>query len=235
VGRTRFAIFGMVAITASIVCFRLGVWQLRRHTERQALNATRAAALALPTVDLDTVGTPVAPWRRVRLSGRYDETRQIVIVNRALDGQPGVVVVTPLVLEAGGAVLVERGWAPAPDAATVDLTGLTEPGPVTLAGVVKPAGKSAHRVVGTLWPLRMVGISPSDVASRYPYPLHPSVVQALPGADQPAVPRRLEAPRATPGPHIGYAIQWFGFAVIFTVGFAAYAWRSGGPNRGGHA
>ena len=221
----------MVAIAASIVCFRLGIWQLRRHTERRALNAARAAALALPTVNLDTVGTPVAPWRRVRLGGSYDETRQIVIVNRALEGQPGVVVVTPLLLEAGGAVLVERGWVPAPDAATVDLTRLSEPGEATLVGIVKPAGQAAHRVVGTQWPLRTVAVTPPDVASRYPYPLHPSVIQALPGGDQPALPRRLEAPQGTAGPHVGYAIQWFGFAVIFTVGFAAYAWRRGGPNR----
>jgi len=234
-GRARLAIFGMVAIAASILCFRLGVWQLRRHTERRALNAARAAALALPVVPLDTVGTPVAPWRRVRLAGTYDDTRQIVVVNRSLDGQPGVVVVTPLLLAAGGAVLVERGWVPAPDAATVNLAGLSEPGQATVFGVVKPPGKVAHRVVGTRWPLRMLGVTPSDVEGRYPYRLHPSVIQALPTPDQPALPRRLEAPRGTAGPHISYAIQWFAFAAIFTVGFAAYAWRRGGPTQGGHA
>jgi len=231
-GRARLAVFGVVAIAASLVCFRLGVWQLRRHTDRKARNAARAAAVAMPAVRLDSVDSAVEAWRRVTLTGAFDETRQIVIVNRALDGQPGVVIVTPLLLADGSAVLVERGWAPAPDAATVDVSGLSEPGEVTLVGLVLPASNAAHRIVGTRWPLRVTALAPSDVEGRYPYPLHQALVQALPGAGQPALPRRLTAPRATAGPHLGYAVQWFAFALIFTVGFATYAWRHGGPGRG---
>ena len=53
--------------------------------------------------------------------GRFDLDRQIVKVGRPMDGIPGVVVIAPLVLGDGSAILVERGWAPSPDARRVEL------------------------------------------------------------------------------------------------------------------
>ena len=48
-------------------------------------------------------------------------------------------------------------------------------------------------------------------------------------------PRRRRCPRVpTPGDlpdnHLSYAIQWFGFALVFLVGFGAFTW---GPGRSG--
>ena len=54
--------------------------------------------------------------------GRYDHGHEIVIRGDVLQGVPGVRLVTPLLLGDGGpAVLVDRGFLPAPDAVTVDL------------------------------------------------------------------------------------------------------------------
>jgi surfeit locus 1 family protein len=221
----------MVALAASVLCFKLGIWQLRRHAERQATYKARAAALAMPIVDLDTIGGEVDVWRRVRVAGQFDETRQMIVVNRPLGGQPGVVVVTPLRTAGGSAVLVERGWVPTTDATAVDLSSMSEPGLLTVIGVVRPASEQPARVGGAQWPALVTGVTPSMVQHRFPYALRPMVVQALPTGDAPAVPRRFEVASPTPGPHFGYAIQWFAFAAIFAVGFAAYAWRHGGPDR----
>ncbi len=49
----------------------------------------------------------------VEVAGRYDAGRQILIDNRVHAGRAGYHVVTPLVIEDGRAVLVNRGFVPA--------------------------------------------------------------------------------------------------------------------------
>lgn len=232
-GRARLAAFGMVALAASVLCFKLGTWQLRRHAERRGLNEARAAALALPTVDFDTIGGVLDAWRRVRVTGVFDDARQLIVVNRPVDGRPGVVVVTPLRLRDGTAVLVERGWVPTADATAVDLSTMAEAGARTVIGVTLPVNDASGRgrIGGARWPALVTAVTPIGLQHRFPYRLRANVVQALPGGEVPGGLQRLDVAAATPGPHFGYAIQWFAFAAIFAVGFGAYAWRYGGPGR----
>ena len=62
----------------------------------------------------------------------------------ALDGVPGVRIVTPLLIAGEGpAVLVERGFLPAPDAVTVDARGAEEPGELTVRGIALPVPQAA--------------------------------------------------------------------------------------------
>ena len=65
---------------------------------------------------------PAEPWRRlapdapryqrVSLRGYYDSAHQFLLDNRSRDSVPGVEVLTPLVLDDGSAVIVNRGWLP---------------------------------------------------------------------------------------------------------------------------
>ncbi|MBA3654963.1 MAG: SURF1 family protein, partial [Actinobacteria bacterium] len=98
---------------------RLGVWQLSRRHERQAANLMIEAARRAPPVALtrETADVAMLAERHVVARGRYDGGRDIVVRGDVLQGVPGVRVVTPLLLDAGGpAVLVDRGFLPAPDA-----------------------------------------------------------------------------------------------------------------------
>jgi surfeit locus 1 family protein len=36
-------------------------------------------------------------------------------------------------------------------------------------------------------------------------------------------PSRVPAPAVSEGPHLSYALQWFGFATVFVIGFVAFA------------
>jgi surfeit locus 1 family protein len=194
---------------------RLGIWQLDRLHQRRAANAVTAAARQEPPTTL-TAGVTSADSlaeRRVVAEGRYDQEREIIVRGEALQGAPGVVVITPLLLgPKGPAVLVERGFLPAPDAVTVSLEGLGEPGQVTVRGIAlavpSGGGEPIEHAGRTTW--RRLDLP--ALRARLPYEVLPIYIKQSPDSALPRYPRRLAAAPIDEGPHLSYAIQWFLFA-----------------------
>jgi surfeit locus 1 family protein len=219
----------ILAFAVAATCVRLGFWQLDRRLQRAAQNDRLEARLSLPPHRLaaaprDTTGLL---YRRVEIEGHYDERRSILLPGRALRGTPGVHVVTPLRLDDGSVVLVNRGWLPSPDAANVDLAPYADTARVSLEGLAleipgagtPPGGpRSGDAAADTF---RRVWYMPDETLLRaqYPYELGAAMIQALPAADAPHFPERLEPPPLDAGPHFGYAIQWFSFAAIAIAGW----------------
>ena len=119
-GRRRFAprwwavAAWLVVATAML---GLGRWQLERADEKIRLIDAAAAARAAEPVDVRSLDDPeaaAAAYRRVRAEGRWLAERQFLWDNRARAGRPGLEVVTPLRLDDGRVVLVNRGWTPLP-------------------------------------------------------------------------------------------------------------------------
>jgi surfeit locus 1 family protein len=226
----RRTLIAFMLVTA-VVCGLLGRWQLRRLTARRAVNAEVAAARSLPTVRL----APGAPrpdslaHRRVTVSGSYDHEHELVLRSQAHEGLPGVHVVTPLRLEGSDtAVLVRRGFVPAPDAVTADVSSLREPGTVEVVGTAAPlrsaarGGEPLARPAGTTY--RTLDLA--AVRERLPYPVLDVVVQQEPSPGLPRLPRRVPPPALDDGPHLSYAVQWFSFMTIALV-FAGVFWKKG--------
>ena len=223
------AFFGLVAL----VCARLGVWQLQRLHDRRAANAVALQSRSATPVRLDSVTTGDSSLieRHVLATGRYDHAHDVVLRGRAYQGAPGVEIVTPLVFEGGRtAVLVNRGFVPAADAASVQLDSLREPGMVTVEGVGQalPSGKGAplERAAGTTW----ARLDLEALEQRVPYTLAPIYIRQEPKAGLPRLPRRLEPAPIDDGPHLNYAIQWFAFALMALV-FGVVVWRQANQQR----
>src|SRR5918998_110988 len=90
-------ILGFVIVAA--VCARLGFWQLSRLQERRAVNARTLTARSAPVAALGgSARDGRLVNRRVRVTGRYDHTHDIVIRARPYRGVPGVELVSPLLL-----------------------------------------------------------------------------------------------------------------------------------------
>jgi surfeit locus 1 family protein len=218
---TRRLVMALLLVTAAGFA-RLGVWQLSRLHERRAANRQIAAARAEPPATMPPVpadGAGLAE-RRIVARGRYDHAHEIVIRNDGLQGVPGVRIVTPLLLADGGrAVLVDRGFLPAPDAVTVDTRGSEEPGDQTVRGIglTVPAGPGE--------PIEHAGRSTwrrLDLAAlrgRLPYAVLPVYIKQSPDSALPRFPRREDLPPTDDGPHLSYAVQWFLFAGM-AVAFA---------------
>lgn len=207
----------VIGLAAAAVCARLGIWQLDRHAERAAWNAKVAARLESHPLVL-TSGLVAAPadsllYRRVQARGRFAFADQRTEPNKSLRGRPGVYVVTPLRFADGTGVLVQRGFAPAPDGMTVDAAQLAEPESTVVEGVLLSA-------TGRL------AVHPESVAVGYP--LLPLVIRrTVPAAGLPGGLAIVGLPPRDAGPHLSYAIQWFAFAAIALVGGILLARRGG--------
>lgn len=230
--RARYILVAGLLLFAALAV-RLGLWQVRRLSERRAANAAAAVARGGPEVDLTARAGATTAQHRVRATGSYDRTYELVLRGRVLRGSPGVFLVTPLRLAGPGdtAVLVERGFVPAPDAVTLrpDSGALDEPGIHTVHGIALPitggddGGAPVAHDGQTTW--RRLDLA--AIRAHLPYPILDVYIVQTPDPALPRMPLRREPPALDDeGPHQSYAIQWFAFAAMAVV-FAGIFWRKG--------
>ena len=224
-----------VLLLVSAGCARLGVWQLSRLHQRRAVNAAILRARVQPPISLDQPGrrdSASLAYRRVVGTGRYDRRNEMVLRSQVYLETPGVYVVTPLRLEGSDtALLVLRGFVPAPDAVRADLRALDEPGERRVAGLAEPIASGGGR------PLRVEGRSTwarldlPALRDALPYPILPVALRQAPDSALPRYPRRLDAPTVDDGPHLNYAVQWFLFSAMGIAFALVVVARRGGVQR----
>lgn len=207
----------------------LGYWQLGRAQDKQALLDAFMSG-SEDTVDATSLGFDgLARYQRVRLRGAYDPTRQILLDNMpSAAGRPGYRVLTPLQRADGqGWVLVDRGWVPLgatradlPDVAVDErrreLSGTLDELPIP---GVRVGSAQAPGAAG--WPRVMLFPTETDVESALGVAVESRII--LLNAAEPDGFERKWRPALGFGPerHLGYAIQWFAFALVTIVLFVA--------------
>lgn len=213
-------LFCAAALVMAAVCTRFGFWQLGRLRERQARNAAVAAAqrgrpMPLALIPRDSS----ARYRPATVTGRLDYAHELVLASRTHQGSPGVELLTPVrVPGSDTAVLVNRGWVYSPNAATADRARWREGDTLTITGYVNLYADDTAVTRSALDPRIVRRVSVRELAGRLPYPVAPwYIVQTGDSADGPH-PARRTIPVLDDGPHRGYAVQWFSFAVIAIVG-----------------
>ena len=219
-----------MVVTIAVSAVALGRWQLRRLTARKASNAALLDARTLPPIDLgapDPIEGTVA-GRRVTAKGVFDPARQLLIRGRVQDQSPGLDVVTPLVLSGGARVIwVRRGFVRSPDAATPpDVIPPPDTGLVQVTGIAMEApersdsGKPLRRGDVTTWSRLDGAVIRSLVPGSLPFELLLAGDSAGPGRLTP-----VPVPELTNGPHLSYAIQWFGIALAALLFGVIFLWR----------
>ncbi len=133
----------LAALMAVAATARLGWWQLdraRQKTERQeALSRQKALPpLTMAQLPLQSTAAAAAEHRAVQLKGHWRDEQTLYLDNRNMAGRVGFFVLTPLALDGGAVVLVQRGFWPrhVSDPKRVDA-------PSALAGTVVVQGRIA--------------------------------------------------------------------------------------------
>lgn len=218
------AAVGMAALTA-----RLGWWQIDRADQKTALHQAQLRQRALPPLGPDALPRDAQAaaserHRGVQLQGTWLAEHTVHLENRQMNGRPGFYVLTPLRLQDGSAVLVERGWVPRD---LLDRTRVTAPPPpqglVRVEGRVAPGPGRLYDFEGAAsGPIRQ-NLDVAAYARETGLPLRPfSVVQedgTAPVAD--GLLRQWPAPAADVHKHHGYAFQWFALCALI---IGLYVW-----------
>jgi surfeit locus 1 family protein len=228
--RRRAAVVLIAALLGVVLTLRLGFWQLHRAGQKLALQAELEQRSALPAMGNESLAESPAQvveqtHRTVRLSGRWLPERTVYLDNRQMLGRPGFFVVTPFSLEGvGGAVLVQRGWAPR------DMLDRTRVAAVpSTAGVVQIEGTIAP-TLSRLYEFKAQSGGPirqnldiEAFAHETGLSLRPlAVVQNdSPAAAGDGLLRQWAAPAVDVHKHYGYAFQWFALAALMT---GLYVW-----------
>jgi surfeit locus 1 family protein len=220
----------LLTLAGVLLFAQLGRWQLHRAAEKRALQDDFAAG-SLQTTELGARALAELPrYTQVRLRGHYEPAHQLLLDNMTEAGRIGYQVLTPFRLEDGRLVLVNRGWLPLPNGSRNTLPDLTldAPGTVQLVGRVDElpvpgiaAGRAAPEA-GAIWPKRTSFPTSAALSVALAEPIESR--QILLGADQPfGFERQWKSASAQFPPlrHIGYAIQWWAFALLALVLFVA--------------
>ncbi len=230
--RRRWLPSTLLVLVAAVVMVRLGFWQLDRLAGKRAAIAQTQAALAAPPLVLSGEETNLdAHALRHRLAvvkGMYDFEHQILLKNKFYGNQPGYHLLTPVrIAGSQRAVLVDRGWIPFDAASPEQVARWNEPPEGTWQGRIEPEDpRPAGATVPPSPQREWYRLDIAALQAQMPYELLPFYLALLPD-DPPTGPPFRNPPEIIldEGPHLGYAIQWFLFAVVVPVVYGVQVWR----------
>ncbi|MGV8832383.1 MAG: SURF1 family protein [Devosia sp.] len=238
-GRVMTGTFVLLMLALAVVCTWLGVWQMHRLAEKEALVAAvdqRLNDAPIPVPDVaswPSLDLAALNFRSVSLTGAFRYNQTVTVFTslsnaRGAASGPGYWVVTPFVLADGGTVFVNRGFVPEAlqeaavtdaesDSVQVTITGMLRPG--EKAGFMTPAADTSNRVEWVRDPQRLAEMVDPALA-----PIAPFYVD-LPAGAPGELPQGGETVIAFPNNHLGYAYTWFGFAIVAVVMLGFWLFR----------
>lgn len=220
-------LFGWMLAAVVIAGFStLGVWQLGRAKQKEAMLAASQQVLAerkaLPlSAASDPARQQAYDWAAGE--GRFLDTPAILLDNQTRASRPGIRVYRVFQPATGSApLLVELGWLPLPGDRRMPSVALPS-GEVAVAGllVAPPSAGIATPVASPQADgnLLMIGLDQAVLSKALDMPtLAPRVLKLDPSLplgyarDLDILPNTLPPER-----HLGYAVQWFGLALAVFI------------------
>lgn len=202
----------------------LAFWQIDRLHQRQDFNqilAARVPAASAPLADvLAKYSDPTdAEWYRVTAVGTYLRGEDVEVINVTQDGQAGHDAVTPLLLDDGLVLLVNRGFLPlridipqAPNG-RIAIEGRLRVSAVRRTGAVSDPSSGELREVQRIDIDRLAPQLPNKLVAMYVDLLDSQPTDS-------ALLSRISDPVFTNGPHLSYAVQWILFSGCAIAGWS---------------
>lgn len=235
-GRQRLAAL-LAGLCALAILLTLGTWQVQRLHWKEDLIATIQSRVHSDPVPLDAVlrsGKSIADqeYQPVTLSGTFAHQyeRHFFATH---EGASGYFVYTPLKLDGGDWIFVNRGFVPfdRKDAATrvagqvdghVTMTGLVRPGLVEKPSSIVPDNDPAKNIF--YWK----DIRQMRETSGLPEqePVLGLFVDAGPAANPGGLPVGGVTILEQPNNHLQYAVTWYGLAAALVGVVGVWLWRT---------
>jgi surfeit locus 1 family protein len=214
----------LVMLVVLPILVSLGFWQMDRAIEKQQLQGLIQERLQAPAKRIKSAANLQEDmnFRRVTMSGYFDNGHQYLLDNRMYKGQVGYGVYTPFSFDKGESwIMVNRGWTPSGKDRTklpnidvlsenTELKGLLSPPP----GQLMRLGGSQE--ISNNWPVRTQNIDLVRIERELGMRVQPYVLQLDETSEQ-AYFQDWKPYVDTPQKNQSYAIQWFSMAVVLLL------------------
>jgi surfeit locus 1 family protein len=229
----------LITLLGLVVLLGLGTWQLERLAWKQALIAELKARAQDPPMALPAriTDAEALEFRPLRLQGRFLHDRELYLEARSHEGQPGLHVVTPLLLDDGRALLVDRGWVPLARRAPGTRRAGQLAGRVTVAGQARIGGWTGYGFLrpdndpeANVW--LWMDLAPMAESAGLSKPVTGLYLVAGPAANPGGLPIGRAAEVGLPNDHLQYAITWYALALALLVVYLLQQSRPGAAGEG---
>ncbi|UYP17534.1 SURF1 family protein [Rhodococcus sp. Z13] len=228
--RPGWLVLALVVVGFAYACFTvLAPWQLGKNTDTEERNARISASMAqdpVPVGDLLGGDGPTIDdeWRRVVAEGSYLPDSDVLVRLRSVESKPAYEVLTPLALNDGRTILVNRGYVRPVQGTEVPEIPPAPTGPVTLDARIRMSegtvpGKDPFTDAGYQ---QVYFIDAPQVASLTGLELEDVYLQL--DADQPGGLGVVPLPQLDSGPYLSYGLQWLAFGIMAPLGLGYFVW-----------
>ncbi len=130
----------MITIPCLFLVIGLGVWQVQRLEWKTSMIEQIDARLQAEAVDIRSIADslPANLFALVQLQGEWLHDKEVILAGRYYRNKLGHHVLTPLRLESGELVVVNRGWVPKDQKSQESRPESLTSGVVSLEGIVQP-------------------------------------------------------------------------------------------------
>jgi surfeit locus 1 family protein len=209
--------FGLLALLAALFFSKLGFWQLARAEEKSQLLIQHQSAASQQPVVWHSGDTLPLQYQPIQVHGRFSAIT-LMLDNQHYQHQFGYDVLSPLILDDGRVVLIDRGFV-ADQSGRENLPHIEIPsGTFDLKGSVYfPSEK--HWALGNIFDKttdNIVLIELIDiriVAQFLQKSVYPFIIRMHPQASNGFV-RDWPVVSMSPVRHKAYAVQWFAMALV---------------------
>ena len=216
-----------IAILVFSLFIKLGLWQLDRAEFKEKKYNTYLIKQAEPAINLkelmDSTIVEDMLWRAVYVDGYFNNDDQILLDNRVLKSKAGYYVYTPFKINnSNNVVLVNRGWIEAStDRTTVPEIRVTED-LTSIKGIVKASPLTGivlkelppEKIEDNIYRVQKINIE--ELKQQLELDLLPYIVRLEPDSNH-GYTREWNKPGSDQSKHLGYAYQWFAFAVTLLI------------------
>lgn len=212
---------GLLVLIICVPLFiKLGLWQYNKAQLKQEIQSSYNASLDNEALSLPAQLDNPDAWKhkKVKVQGHYETEYQILLDNQVEDSRAGFHVLTPLKIEGRDEyVLVNRGWI-AGGASHTDIPEIITPEtPVEIVGLVWVPSKKIFTLESKaqknqwnkVWQHMDLERYQSSVAIK----VLPIVIKLDSKSNAGGFVRNWQLPADKIATNMGYAYQWFGFAI----------------------
>lgn len=215
----RWILIHIGSVSLSLVMLNLGFWQLNRLEEKKNFNSVLRTHTSAPLQTLDQAvptkwNKATNEWVRVSITGSYDSSKAVTIINRSQDGSAGYNSAVPFTSLNNRTILVNRGFVP-----LVMPTPLAPTGQIEIVGYLRASqtrsalgpidSKEASNTEFQRFDLPLISVHVGGTIE----PMFLQLIQESPAAES-QWPAKVPLPPLDDGSHLSYAFQWFFFSMV---------------------